>query len=88
MDKVVIAMLGMNFEKNFFTKYLDENRRLTAEGKMIRNALEEKIFICPDCGRKVSFCELETWLADNIQDFVDNKVSCSECFEDAMGEDL
>lgn len=88
MDKVAMAILGMNFERNFFTKYLDEDCNLTAEGKMMRHALEEKIFICPDCGRKVSFFELETWLADDFQDFVNNKVPCSGCFEDAMGEDL
>ena len=64
--------------------------KLTEEGERL-SAIEEASeyrFICPDCGREVEFGALETWLGETDEQFLNNKVPCSLCYEEAMGEDL
>lgn len=61
---------------------------MTAEGRRVDSLLEEPMFICPDCGQLVSFNDLEVWLGESEEDFLDDHVLCSSCYEDAMGDDL
>ena len=47
---------------------------------------EDKIFTCEDCGKKVSYADLESWqcgFEEGQEHFV-----CSRCYENYMGEDL
>lgn len=43
-----------------------------------------KIFKCEDCGKMVTYHDLETWTCD----FDTDEYLCSLCYESAMGEDL
>ena len=61
----------------------------TEEGRRVADILDEPMFVCPDCGELVSFHELEVWLGDDDEeDFLNDRVPCSCCYEEAMGEDL
>lgn len=54
-----------------------------------REILDTPAFICPECRKRVSYNELESWLGDNCEKaFLNNLVVCSNCYEDEMGEDL
>ena len=104
MTRKEIAELTLDYTNNYFTKYHEkyiktfkyngkihqrEETRLSAEGERIGAFLEtQKIFICPDCGEKVSSLDLEIWDTDTLEDLINNKISCSECYENMMGEDL
>lgn len=44
---------------------------------------ENRIFICKECGRKCTYIDLESWYCN----FPDHCI-CSECYENAMGDDL
>ena len=61
---------------------------LTAEGRRVDGLLDEPMFICPDCGELVSFNDLEVWIGESEDDFLNDRVPCSCCYEDAMGDDL
>lgn len=104
MTKNEIAKLGKEFHENYYTKYhhyvvktykyrgeikTRKNLELTTEGRQILmgEALNAKVFTCPCCGQKVSFNELEYW-GEEVKEVVANKVSCSLCYENEMGEDL
>ena len=104
MTTIEIATIGKEFHDNYFTKYHHyvvktykyrgeiKTRKvleMTEEGQaiMMSEALNAKVFTCPDCGQKVSFNDLEYW-GEEIEKVVANKVSCSLCYEDEMGEDL
>ena len=103
MKKSELAKIGMEFFENYYTKYKlskevqyiyrgqVKTRReyyLTEEGKRINELLKVPAFTCPHCGRLVSFNQLECWTADSIEDFENDEVTCSSCYEDEMGEDL
>lgn len=64
--------------------------QMTKEGEaiMMGEALNAKVFTCPSCGKKVSFNDLEIWDGDSVTEIANNKVICSCCYEDTMGEDL
>lgn len=89
MKKIEIARIGKDFHENKYTKYCQGPLRLTKEGEAILNgeALNAKVFTCPDCGKKVSFNELEYW-GEDLEELVADEVTCSRCYEDEMGEDL
>ena len=66
---------------------------MTEEGKaldeMLSKESEKHLFTCPCCGKKVRFEDLEVWFdEDELEDFVNDEVICSLCYEDKMGEDL
>ena len=61
---------------------------MTAEGRRVDGLLDEPMFVCPDCGKLVSFNDLEVWLGESEEDFLNDNVLCSLCYEDAMGDDL
>ena len=62
---------------------------MTAEGRRVNDLLDVPMFTCPDCGQLVTFHELEVWLGDDDEDaFLNDRVACSYCYEEAMGEDL
>lgn len=50
--------------------------------------LEEKIFRCPDCGRMCAIWDLEIWSSDTDEDILNDRVCCSSCYEEGMGDDL
>ena len=53
---------------------------MTEEGRKIQDMLYTPMFIC---------AELESWLGDdNIEEFMNDEVPCSLCYEEEMGEDL
>lgn len=99
-----IAMLGKDFHDNYYTKYhhyvektykyRGENKvcktlEMTKEGCsiMMGKALNTKVFICPSCGEKISFNELEYW-GEDIKEVIANKIPCSLCYEEEMGDNL
>ena len=103
MTTLEIATIGKEFDDNYYTKYhhyvtktykyCGEIRTrkdfvMTEEGEAILmgDALNAKVFVCPYCGEKVSFNDLEYW-GESIEEIVNNKISCSECYENEMGED-
>jgi hypothetical protein len=104
MTRQEIAELALDYTNNYFTKYLNtytevykyrgktlerKRSKLSEEGKKVGALLEsQKIFTCSDCGEQVSALELEIWTDDTLEDLINNKISCSECYENAMGEDL
>lgn len=104
MTRKEIAELALDYINNYYTKYREkyikvykyhgeirqrEESRPNAEGERVGAFLkEQKIFTCPDCGEAVSALDLELWLGDNLEDLINNKICCSECYENAMGEDL
>ncbi len=66
---------------------------MTEEGKALNEMLskesENHLFTCPCCGKKVQFDDLEAWIdEDRPEDFINDEVICSLCYEDEMGEDL
>ena len=104
MTKKEIAIIGKEFNENYYNKYHEkvikvykycgevrqrEVLELTKEGVAIMNgeALNSKVFCCPCCHKKVSYNELEDWLGD-IEEIANDKVMCSLCYEEEMGEDL
>ena len=103
MVKRTIAILGKEFEDNYYSKFhtkvtetykyrgeikTRETLKMTEQGERIMKALEDaKIFKCPCCGEKKSFLDLETW-EDDIEDIINDKVICSSCYEDAMEDNL
>lgn len=104
MTKLEMVQMGREFNRNCFSaKYNDEKittykyrgeikTRVThewnAEALRIVNLLSEPMFICPECGKHVSFNALEAWLGDTDEDFLEDRVPCSLCYEEDMGEDL
>ena len=104
MTKIEIARIGKEFHDNYYTKYhhritktykykgvikTREIIELTEEGRaiMMGEALNAKVFTCPYCKQKVSFNDFEYW-GEDIKDIVADKISCSICYEEEMGEDL
>lgn len=51
--------------------------------KILRSE-EARVFKCAECGRMVTFFDLEVWDCD----FEEDEYICSLCYEDIMGEDL
>lgn len=49
---------------------------------------KEKVFICPECGEKKAFIDLEVWASDTAEDIFNNIILCSECYENQMEDDL
>lgn len=49
---------------------------------------KEKVFICPECGKKKAFIDLEVWANDTAEDIFNNIILCSECYENQMEDDL
>ncbi len=103
MTKREMVQMGMEFKRNYYGKYHVEVEKtykyrgevktctelvLTEEGKKIMEELETPMFICPNCGEKVSFNELEIWGEETEEELMNNKVVCSVCYEEEMGEDL
>ena len=104
MTKLEIAMIGKEFYDNYYTKYHEkvfktykykgkiktrQEMKITEEGRAILmgEALNTEVFTCPCCGRKVTFHELEYW-GEDIEELVNDEITCSECYEEEMGEDL
>ena len=104
MTKLEIATIGKEFHDNYYSKYhrlitkvykyrgqfkAHEELEMTEEGKaiMMGEALNAKVFICPCCGEMVSFHDLEYW-GEPAEDIANDEISCSQCYEDEMGEDL
>lgn len=55
--------------------------------KELRKILESdkaRVFKCSECGRMVTYFDLEVWTCD----FEEGEYICSLCYEDYMGEDL
>jgi formylglycine-generating enzyme required for sulfatase activity len=103
MKKIEMIRMGMEFTANYYKKYnlpvevqykyrgeikTRTEYHWTEEAKRIHAMLEEPMFICPCCKEVVSFNDLESWLGDSEEDFLNDKVSCSMCYEDYMGDDL
>ena len=103
MTKREMVEMGIEFTNNYYGKYHVEVVKqytyrgeiktrtelvMTEEGEKIMDTLSTPMFKCPGCGEMVSFNELESWLADDEEDFMNDKVECACCYEDAMGEDL
>ena len=49
---------------------------------------EKKVFVCPDCGEKKAFIDLEIWGEDTVEDILNGIILCAECYENQMGDDL
>lgn len=49
---------------------------------------KEKVFICPECGEKKAFIELEIWPSDTAEDVCNNVILCSKCYADQMEDYL
>lgn len=103
MTKREIAELGKDFDENYYKKYHVRTEvpyvyrgvvktrieyHYTEEGRRIRDLLGQPMFICPICGNKVSYIDLEAWTSDSVDDLINDCVPCSLCYEDEMGEDL
>ena len=103
MTKMEMVTMGTEFRTNYYKKYLvsktitykyrgelktRESFYLSEEGQRIDKILYTPMFKCPDCGNTVSFNELESWLAEDDEDFINDLVPCSMCYENMMGEDL
>lgn len=80
MTKTEIVLLAMDYcEKPFSGKYfLNIPTELT----------DEAVFTCPECGEKVAFNDLEFWSTDSFEDLLADKIICSQCYENEMGDDL
>ena len=102
MTKMEMAMLGTEFHANYYNKYHEkvtetykycgeirtrETIRMTAEGENMMRTLTAPMFTCPTCGRVVSFLDLEVW-DDTAEAVAADRVECSLCYEEYMGEDL
>ena len=48
----------------------------------------KKACYCNECGNAVSLNELEIWTCYFGKDFDDSDITCTECYEEMMGEDL
>lgn len=103
MTKREIAELGKEFDENYYNKYNLRTEvqyvyrgqvktrieyRTTEEGKRIRDLLSIPMFICPECGEKFGYIDLEIWPNDSVEDIANDCIPCSSCYEDDMGEDL
>lgn len=106
MTKLEIAMMGMEFNKNYYTKYHAKRIKvykyrgeyrervesyMTDEGKKILALLNDEsnaVFTCPHCGQACTFAALEYWDSDTLDDLMTDRVTCSICYEDEMGDDL
>ena len=104
MTKMEMAILGKEFDKNYYSKYhirvtetykyrgvvkTRETLKMTEEGEKILDILDgEKLFRCPCCGEMKSFLGLEVWDEDTVESIVADEVTCSLCYEEEMGEDL
>ena len=103
MTKNELAMMGIEFKENYYTKYnlpvevqykyrgeirTRTEYRWTEEARRIHSLLDIPAFTCPCCGQLVSFNELEFWRGDSLDDLLNDEIPCSECYEDEMGEDL
>lgn len=104
MTKMEMALLGKEFDKNYYSKYHMKvtvtykyrgeiktrvESRMTEEGEKLMDILSgKKIFTCPYCHEKKSYGELEIWDEDTAEQIARDEIGCSECYEDAMGEDL
>ena len=61
----------------------------TEEGKRVFEILRsEKVFTCPCCQELCAWNDLESWLADGVEDFENDEVECCLCYENEMGDDL
>lgn len=104
MTKMEMAILGKEFDKNYYSKYhvrvtetykyrgqikTRNTYKFTEEGERILNLLDsEKLFRCPCCGEMKTYGELEIWDEDTVESIVADKVTCALCYEEEMGEDL
>lgn len=104
MTKMEMAMLGKEFDENYYSKYHVEvletykyrgeiktrkTFKFTDEGEKILDILYgEKLFRCPRCGEMKSYGELEIWDEDTVEDIVADQFPCCSCYEHDMGEDL
>ena len=104
MTKLEMVKMGLEFNKNYYKKYMLRTEKqykyrgviktrpefkMTDEGRKISNMLNTPMFKCPCCGKTVGFNRLECWLAEgDINAFMNDEVECSMCYEDDMGEDL
>lgn len=104
MTKMEMAILGKDFQKNYYSQYhthvtetykyrgvvkTRERSVMTDEGKAILETLSgEKLFRCPCCGEMKSYLDLEVWDEDTVEAIVNDKITCSLCYEEEMGEDL
>ena len=75
-------------------KYRGEQRtrkvhKFTEEGRKAFEILTtEKVFICPECKELQTWNELESWLVETEEEYVNDLCPCGCCYEDSMGEDL
>ena len=104
MTKMEMAILGKEFDEHYSSKYHIRvaetykyrgqiktrfTYKFTEEGERILKILEgEKLFRCPCCGELKNYGELEVWYEDTAESIADDRVTCSMCYEDEMGEDL
>ena len=103
MTKNELAMIGIDFHENYYTKYHlpvevqykyrgEIRTRIeyhwTEEARRIRSLLNTPAFTCPCCERLVSFNDLEFWSGDSLESLLNDEITCAECYEDEMGEDL
>lgn len=80
MDKTEIVLLAMDYCDHAYSgKYF-----LTIPKPLT----DEAVFTCPECGEKVAFNDLEFWNTDSFEDLLADKIICSECYENEMGDDL
>jgi len=104
MTKMEMAILGKEYQKNYYSKYhirvtetykyrgqtkTREIIRMTEEGLKIQDILfGEELFRCPRCGEMKSFGDLEIWDEDTAEAIANDEITCSLCYEEEMGEDL
>jgi hypothetical protein len=104
MTKLEMVNLGIEFHTNYYKKYMlsfekqykyrgeirtRKEFRMTEEGRSISEMLHTPMFTCPCCGQVVGFNDLEVWLGDDdIEEFMNDEIPCSLCYEDEMGDDL
>ena len=80
MNKTEIALLAMDYcDRDYNDKYF-----LTIPEPLT----DEAVFTCPECGEKVAFIDLEFWSSDSFEDLLADKIICSQCYENEMGDDL
>lgn len=104
MKKIELAKLGYQYHTSYLAapfyekvevsyKYRGQLRtrteyQMTEEGLRVRSLLaSERVFRCPCCGRLCALIEMELWLG-SARELAADKVPCSACYEDGMGEDL